>query len=256
MQHTGKGDFFGRSFRPCGIIPATPQNEKTERYGYNGKSMMGEPFTKRRKLVEDIISPLILKIRAAVQIITDNEERAQEFYEEALKIGEEGIMIKKLDAPYQQGRRVGYMVKIKPVVNDIDLVIVGAEYGSGKRGGWLTSYIVACREGDKFLEVGKVSSGLKEKEEQGTTYDEMTELLKPLIEETKGNYVKVKPKLIVSVTYQNIQKSPSYDSGYALRFPRISAYRPDRGVDDIATLKDIEKAAGASSMEKEKKCHE
>lgn len=209
----------------------------------DGKSRMQEPFSERRKIVERIVETKEYVIRPAKQIITDNEKTAEKFYEEALELGEEGVMVKNLNAPYRQGRRVGYIVKIKPDVRDLDLVIVGAEYGTGKRGGWLTSYVVACKDGEGFLEVGKVSSGLKEKAEEGTTYDEMTQLLKPLITEEKGNEVKVKPKLIVAVTYQNIQKSPSYSSGYAMRFPRITAYRPDRTVRDIATLSDIEEAA-------------
>ena len=210
---------------------------------YNGESLIRKPFTERRKIVEKIVNEKKLVIRPAIQIVTDSEEEAMEFYHDALKIGEEGIMIKKLDAPYKQGRRVGYMAKMKPTLKDLDLVIVGAEYGNGKRGGWLTSYIVACRAGDKLVEVGKVASGLKEKEEEGTTYDEMTKILRPLVFEESGNVVRVKPKVVVSVNYQNIQKSPSYDSGYAMRFPRITHYRPDRRIDDIATLKDIEKAS-------------
>jgi DNA ligase-1 len=210
---------------------------------YDGKSVINEPFAERRKIVDKIVKPRELVIRAAVQIVTDSEEKAMDFYESALESGEEGIMMKKLDAPYKQGRRVGYMVKLKPVMNDFDLAVVGAEYGTGKRGGWLTSYILACRDGEKLVEVGKVSSGLKEKEEQGTTYEEMTKILKPLIIEEKGGAARVKPKVVLSVTYQNIQESPSYSSGYALRFPRISAYRADRRIDDIATLADIKKAA-------------
>ncbi|MBI2632114.1 hypothetical protein HYW75_03860 [Candidatus Pacearchaeota archaeon] len=197
-----------------------------------------------RELKENIEKIIINKervIRISKQIITGDEKKALEFYEQALKIGEEGVMFKKLDAPYKQGRRVGFMVKLKPIVNDFDLVIVGAEYGTGKRAGWLTSYIVACKKENKFLEVGKVSSGLKEKEEEGTTYMEITKLLKPLIIEESGNLARVKPKLIISVTYQNIQKSSAYSSGFALRFPRITAFRPDRGVESIASLIDIEK---------------
>ncbi|MEK6852557.1 MAG: ATP-dependent DNA ligase, partial [Nanoarchaeota archaeon] len=214
---------------------------------YNGKSLLDEEFRERRKVVEKIIKKESYRIKPSFQIVTDSEEKAMEFYHEALKTGEEGIMIKKIDAPYRQGRRVGYIVKMKPVVKDLDLVIVGAEYGSGKRGGKLTSYIVACLSDGKFLEVGKVSSGLKEIEsEEGTTYDEMTKLLKPLIIEEKENRVNVEPKIIVSVTYQNIQKSPSYDSGWALRFPRITAYRPDRRTNDITTLGDIQKEAKKS----------
>jgi len=212
---------------------------------YNGKSLINSPFRERRKIVEKIVKEKELVIRPAVQIVTDSEKEAMEFYERSLKAGEEGIMVKRLDAPYKQGRKVGYMVKLKPTMNDFDLVIVGAEHGTGKRGGWLTSYIVACRDekNNRLVEVGKVSSGLKEKEEEGTTYDEMTKLLKPLIIEEKENFVRVKPKIVVSVNYQNVQESPSYGSGYALRFPRITHYRPDRRIDDIATLEDIKRAA-------------
>lgn len=210
---------------------------------HNGKSTMDTAFRERRKIVERIVKTIPFIIRPAVQIITDSEDDGMKFYEEALKIGEEGVMVKKLDAPYRTGRRVGFMVKIKPDIKDLDLVIVGAEYGSGKRAGWLTSYIVACRDDSGFPEVGKVSSGLKEKEEEGTSYEEMTKLLKPLITEDKVDYVAVKPKIVVSVTYQNIQKSPSYSSGYAMRFPRITQYRPDRNVEDIASIEDIENAA-------------
>lgn len=208
---------------------------------HNSKSFIESPFSERRKLIEKIISEKKLVIRPAVQIITSDMAEAEDFYRGALKIGEEGIMMKNLSAPYKQGRKVGYMIKLKPIVNDLDLVIVGAEYGTGKRAGWLTSFMIACRDGDEVLEIGMVSSGLKEKEEEGTSYEEMTKLLKPLIESEEGNIVKVKPKVVVSVTYQNIQKSPSYRSGYALRFPRITAYRSDRSVFDIASIEDIER---------------
>ncbi|MBU1051851.1 MAG: ATP-dependent DNA ligase [Nanoarchaeota archaeon] len=207
---------------------------------YNGKSLMQEALTKRRKVLEKIIPHEKWKIRPSMQIVTDSEEKALEFYKEALKLGEEGIMVKNLNANYQQGRRVGYWVKMKPAANDLDLVITGAEYGSGKRGGWLTSYIVACQSNGDYLDVGKVSSGLKELEqEEGTTYAEMTKLLKPLIESEKGKVVRVKPKIVVSLTYQNIQGSPTYNSGFAMRFPRITHYRPDYHLKDIATLDDI-----------------
>lgn len=210
---------------------------------YEGKDMINTPFIERRKLVEKILKEKSLIIRPAVQIITDNPEVAMEFFYNALKIGEEGIMIKAINAPYKQGRRVGYMCKMKPEINDLDLVVVGAEYGTGKRGGWLTSYIVACRDKDQLLEVGKVSSGLKEKDEEGFSYEQMTSLIKPLIEEKTSNAVKVKPEIVVSVTYQNIQASPSYSSGFALRFPRISHYRPDRSIKDIVSIDEIKKEA-------------
>jgi len=212
----------------------------------NGENSVELPFIKRRKLLERIIKDVKWELRLATQIITDDIKEAERFYKDALKIGEEGIMVKNIDASYKAGRLVGYIVKMKPEVADLDLVIVGAEYGTGKRFGGLTSYIVACRNGishaQEFLEVGRVSSGLKEKSQEGeTTYKELNEILQPLIIAEKAGIVKVKPKVVVSVTYQNIQHSPTYSSGFAMRFPRITHYRPERGTNDIATLEDIKK---------------
>ena len=149
--------------------------------------------------------------------------------------------MKNLDAPYKPGARVGFGVKIKPVDNEFDLAIIGAEYGTGKRAGWLTSYDLACRHGEELLEIGKVSTGLKEKEEEGLSFIELTKKLKPLILSESGRNVKVKPEIVVTVVYQNIQKSPTYSSGFALRFPRITRLRPDRSIDDIARLAEIKK---------------
>lgn len=209
---------------------------------HDGKSLVEMQFKDRRKLLEKIIKTKLYKIRTSKQFVTGDEKKAMKFFHEALDLGEEGIMIKKLDAPYKPGRRVGYIVKMKPQANDLDLVITSAEHGTGKRAGWLTSFIVACKDGNKYLDVGKVSSGLKELEsEDGTSYKEMTKMLKPLIISERGNRVKVKPKIIVAVTYQNIQKSPTYNSGYAMRFPRIVALRPDKPLSELNTLRDIEK---------------
>ncbi len=150
-------------------------------------------------------------------------------------------MMKNLSAPYKPGARVGFGIKIKPEAKEFDLVIVKAEYGTGKRAGWLTSYTVACKSEGEFLEVGKVSTGLKEKEEEGLSFKGLTKRLKPLIEKESGREVKVKPKIVVTVIYQNIQDSPTYASGFALRFPRITRLRPDRSVNDIATLSEIKR---------------
>lgn len=207
----------------------------------DGKEILERPFSKRREILEGLIVPKQWIIRLSRQIVTSDEKEVEKFYKNALKIGEEGIMFKKLDAPYRPGRRVGYMVKLKPEVADLDLVIVGAEYGTGKRSGGLTSFIVACKSNGEFLEVGRVSSGLKEKEGEGTTYKELDKILQKIVIKENGNSVIVKPKVIVSVTYQNVQHSPSYSSGFALRFPRITHYRPERGTGDIATLEDIKR---------------
>ena len=209
---------------------------------YNGKSLIKTPFQERRKIIEKIVKTKDMKIRLAEQIITDNEKEATNFYNKALKEGQEGLMAKNLQAPYKPGARVGYAVKIKPDAEELDLVITGAEWGTGKRAGWLTSFDVSCRDEDndnQLLEIGKVSTGLKEKREEGLSFEELTEILQKLVVSEEGKHVFVKPKVVVSIGYQEIQKSPSYTSGFALRFPRVKALRPDRSVSDIATLEDV-----------------
>jgi DNA ligase-1 len=210
---------------------------------YNGESFIQEPFKKRRKIIEKIVKQEKFKISLANQIVTEKKQEAEEFLERALKEGQEGLMAKSLSAPYKPGARIGYAVKLKPEDKDFDLVITGAEWGTGKRAGWLTSFDVSCRHDGKLLEIGKVSTGLKEKPSEGLSFKELTKKLKPLITEEKGRKVKTKAKLVVTVQYQNIQKSPTYNSGYALRFPRTKTLRPDRDKSDIATLNEIKKEA-------------
>ena len=208
---------------------------------YNGKSQLDEPFEKRAKLIRKIITPKPFKIIPSKSIVTSDKKEVEKFYKQALKENQEGVMLKNLKAKYKPGRRVGHMLKLKPEQRDFDLVVTGAEWGTGKRSGWLSSFILSCKKENEYLEVGKTSTGLKEKKEQGLTYGQMTERLKPLIEKESGRVVKIKPKIIVAVTYQDIQKSPNYKSGVALRFPRFVTLREDRGLHDIATLEEIEK---------------
>ncbi len=207
---------------------------------YNGKSKLEEPFEKRTALIKKIIKNSPYKIISAKQIITGNVQKAKEFYKKALKDNQEGIMMKNLKAPYKPGRRVGNMLKIKPEERDLDLVITGAEYGTGKRSGWMSSFILSCKKGDKYLEIGKVGTGIKEKAEQGISFEELTKKLKPLIIKEKGKRVDFKPKIVVSVTYQEIQRSPNYNSGWALRFPRFTALRTDKPLSEISSLEEVE----------------
>jgi len=207
---------------------------------YEGKSLLSTPFIERRKIIEKIIAPLPKKLVLAKQIITDNMKEAEAFYKEALKVGEEGVMVKNLQGIYQPGSRVGFGVKVKPVMESLDLVIVGAEWGTGKRGGWLTSYVLACRKSHQFLEIGKVGTGIKELEEEGVSFKELTKLLKPLIVSEEGKVVKIKPEIIIEVNYEEIQKSPTYTSGYALRFPRFIRLREDKALSDVADLNLVE----------------
>ncbi len=210
---------------------------------YNGKNLLQEPFGERRKLLEKIVRPKEKSIALTKSIISGKEQEIERFYKQSLKAGNEGIMLKNLTAPYKPGARVGYMVKLKSTMETFDLAIVGAEWGEGKRAHWLSSFTVACiDENGEFLETGKVGTGVKEKPEEGLSFGELTELLKPLIVSEKGRAVKVKPKIVVEISFEEIQKSPSYGSGYALRFPRVTRLREDRGPEDVSTLEQIEEA--------------
>ena len=209
---------------------------------YNGKSLLEKPFKERAELVRKIITSQPYKIIPSKMIITSDKKEVEKFYEKALKDNQEGIFFKKLDAEYKPGKRVGNWLKFKPNTKDFDLVITSAEYGTGKRSGWFSSFILSCQNNSgKFLEVGKVGTGIKEKLEEGVSFEELTNLLKPLIIKESGKIAEVKPKIIISVTYQEIQKSPTYSSGFALRFPRVVNLRPDKPISEITNLGEVEK---------------
>ncbi len=213
---------------------------------YNDEDLINLPFEKRSELLKKIIKNEKYKITTADQIITDKVSEVREFYKKAIKDNQEGLILKNLNAPYKPGSRVGYMLKLKEELRDFDLVITGAEYGTGKRAGWFSSFILSCKKNKEFLEIGKVGTGISEKSEsvegtERTTFEELTNLLKPLIISEKGTRVEIKPKIIVAVTYQEIQKSPTYSSGYALRFPRVNTLRPDKPLSEITTLEEVEK---------------
>ncbi len=208
---------------------------------YKGKSIVNKPFSERKDILKKIIKDEPKKIRLAKCIMSGDEKKVASFYKEALDSGNEGLMIKKLDAPYRPGARVGFMVKLKPTKENLDLMIVKAEWGEGKRSNWLSSFTLACSDEEgNLLEVGKASTGLKEKPEEGLSFTEMTEMLKPLIKKEEGKEVIVKPKIVIEVGYEEVQKSPTYSSGYALRFPRVIQLREDRGIEDISTLDMVE----------------
>ncbi len=203
---------------------------------YEGESKIGEKFKNRRKLLEKIIMETDT-FKLAEQSITNSIEEADKFYRRALNLGHEGVMAKNLDAPYQPGSRVGYMYKIKPIMETLDLVIIGATWGEGRRAHWLASFLLAVLDPDtgEFLTIGKMGTGFTDEQ-----FKEMTETLKGEISEQMGKEVKLKPKVVVEVAYEEIQKSPTYSSGYALRFPRLVRVRTDKGPQDADTLQRVE----------------
>lgn len=208
---------------------------------YNGKNLMDESLKKRRSLIEKIIKEEKRKIVLTKKLVTSNEEEVEKFFNEALEHSMEGLMAKNLEGKYVPGRYVKGWMKLKNVLEPLDVVIVKAYWGEGKRANMLTSFGIAIKEDNEFKEIGKVSTGVKEKAE-GLTYYKMTQMLKPLILNTKGKEVEVKPKIVIEVAYEEIQKSPSYSSGWALRFPRVLRLRSgEKSAIDINTIDDVKR---------------
>lgn len=198
----------------------------------NGQSFINEAYTKRRKKLADVAGVIPL----TKQIITQDIEKAEEFLKEAVEKGHEGLMAKKLDSLYTPGIRGKRWFKIKKVLEPLDLVIVAAEYGYGRRHGWLSDYYLAARDKEtgELLPVGKTFKGLTDAE-----IIEMTRRLKQLAIKRAGHRVIVKPKIVVEVAYNEIQKSPKYKCGMALRFARITRIRDDKSLEEVDTLQKV-----------------
>jgi len=212
----------------------------------NGKSLFDKSFEQRREILKKIIKVAPGKIELTKQLITKDLKDAEEFYKKSLKEGQEGLMVKNLEAKYQPGRRVaGGWLKVKPTLESLDLAIIGATWGTGKRAGWLGSFILGCKDAktERFLECGMMGTGVKEKKTSSddVTFASLTKMLKPYIVSEKGNKVKIEPKVVVEVAYEEIQKSPTYSSGFALRFPRLVRVRFDRRPEDVDDKKRIER---------------
>lgn len=205
----------------------------------NGESFLDKKFEERTNTLKKIINKT-KHITLADQEMVSDVKSAEKFYEKSLNNGNEGVMMKSLSAPYKPGKRVGHGIKIKPTMETLDLVITGAEKGEGKRSEWFSSFVIACRDEEgNFLEIGKVGTGFKEKSEEGLSFEELTNLLKPFIISEKGKIVKVSPKIVLEIEFEEIQKSPSYSSGFALRFPRVKRIREDKPVDEISSLEQV-----------------
>jgi DNA ligase 1 len=206
----------------------------------NGDNLLKVPLEERKKKLKAIISEKEDVIEIIDQIVTDDPKKANKFYNDSLDKGHEGVMMKSVQGAYTPGKRVGLGVKVKPVMEALDVVIVAAEWGEGKRANWLSSFTIAIKEESELKTIGKVGTGIKEKSEEGVTFEELTSQLKPLIIQDQGKTVQVKPKVILEILFEEIQKSTSYSSGYALRFPRVHRLREDKPVSEIATMDQVE----------------
>lgn len=187
----------------------------------DGEVLFNVPYRERWRMLEDLV-PLPFRIP---RIRDPKMETLEEFLKESLESGHEGLMVKDLDSPYVAGMRGKHWLKIKPA-QSLDLVVIGAEWGHGRRKGWLSNYLLACRNPERgdFLPVGKTFKGLTDSE-----FRWMTERLLSMVKFQDQYMVFVDPRIVVEVTFNEIQKSPHYSSGFALRFARISRIRDEKG---------------------------
>jgi DNA ligase 1 len=160
---------------------------------------------------------------------------AEAFYARAVADGLEGVMVKGLDAPYAPGVRGRGWLKVKRAVS-VDLVIVAADRGYGRRHGWLSNYHLAARdeESGRLEPVGKTFKGLTDAE-----FRAMTERLSALALSEEGSTVFVQPRVVVEVLFTDLQRSPTYRAGLALRFARIARIRDDKAPEDADTLQHL-----------------
>lgn len=197
----------------------------------NGRELLDLPYEERWRLLEAVVKPWLLTPR----LVTNSAEEAERFLSRAVGEGHEGLMAKRLDSPYRPGRREGLWLKLKPA-ETLDLVIVAADWGHGRRTGWLSNYHLAAYNPEKggFEVVGKTFKGLTDEE-----FEWMTKKLLQLKLRDDGYTVLVKPEVVVEVAYNEIQRSPKYGSGYALRFARIVRIRSDKRPEEADTIQRV-----------------
>ncbi len=192
----------------------------------NGKMLTETPYIERMKILETLCDE---KMRTP-RLITGDVNVAKEFLNKAMISGHEGLMAKKLESEYSPGVRGKKWLKIKPI-ELLDLAIVAADWGYGRRTGWLSNYHLAAISEEGFIVIGKTFKGLTDEE-----FKSITKQLKKLIANKTSFTVYVKPKIVVEVAFNEIQKSSKYESGFALRFARITRVREDMSLVDVDTI--------------------
>ncbi|MCS4537309.1 MAG: ATP-dependent DNA ligase [Thaumarchaeota archaeon] len=199
----------------------------------DGKVLIEKPLLQRRRFLRNLKLPD--KIQLSRTATVSSVETLQKVFEASKKLGYEGLVVKDPTSPYWPGRRGKYWIKLKKELDTLDVVVVAAEFGHGKRAGTISDYTFAVRDNAEFRVVGKAYSGLSDEE-----IHYMTERVKALLVQDFGYRMLVKPEIILEVAFDAIQKSDRHDSGYALRFPRIKRIRLDKNVDEIDTLQRVQ----------------
>jgi DNA ligase-1 len=196
----------------------------------DGHSLLTLPYEDRTNILSSLAP------EAAVQrLVTAQPEEARRFLAQSLAAGHEGVMVKSLSAPYVAGQRGFHWLKLKEAAT-LDLVILAAEWGNGRRQGWLSNLHLGARDPQSggYVMLGKTFKGLT---------DEMlrlqTDKLLALETYREGHTVFVRPELVAEIAFSDVQESPRYPAGLALRFARVKRYRPDKSPQEADTIQTV-----------------
>ncbi|PSQ06729.1 DNA ligase [Halobacteriales archaeon QS_6_71_20] len=209
------------------LLLEAPASERLERLNETFETVQPSPDSLRAGLEQ-----------ARSRWVTTNDlDPAESLYRDALDAGHEGLMLKNPNADYQPGRRVGRLLKLKPTMEPLDLVVSRAKYSEGRRSEWLGRLYLACYdpEADAFHEVGRLSTGYTDEELQ-----KLTDRLEPLVRTREGRAVDLEHEVVLEIEYEEIQESSEYGSGFALRFPRFLGVREDLDPVDADTIDRVE----------------
>jgi DNA ligase-1 len=204
----------------------------------DGMDLLDAPGAERFEALAEVV-PEALRIRRAVAA---DVATAEAVYAEAVAAGHEGVVVKSLDTPYEAGRRGGGWLKVKPR-HTLDLVVLAAEWGHGRRRGWLSNLHLGARDPQtgEFVMLGKTFKGLT---------DELlrwqTERFHELAVDDDGWVVRVRPELVVEIAFDGVQTSSRYAGGMALRFARVLRYRDDKTAEEADTVDTVRAIHGAA----------
>lgn len=208
----------------------------------DGETLLDAPYSQRAALLE----PLVPEANRIPRLTTADVALASGFLRTARAKGHEGIMAKALDAPYEAGRRGKGWLKLKPV-HTLDLVVLAAEWGHGRRQGWLSNLHLGARDPARggFVMLGKTFKGMTDE-----ILEWQTAALQELATHRERHVVHVRPELVVEIAFNDVQASPRYPSGMALRHARVKGYRPDKSAseaDTVETVRAIHLAQGGGA---------
>ncbi|MGA5518433.1 ATP-dependent DNA ligase [Streptomyces pseudogriseolus] len=199
----------------------------------DGRDLLDLPFTERHAELARLV-PEPMRVRRTVVDGPGDVEAAERFLAETLERGHEGVVVKGLDAPYSAGRRGASWLKVKPV-HTLDLVVLAAEWGHGRRTGKLSNLHLGARTADGgFAMLGKTFKGLTD-----ALLEWQTKRLREIAVDESGYTVTVRPELVVEIAYDGLQRSSRYPAGVTLRFARVIRYREDKRPEEADTVETL-----------------